>query len=303
MPKKIAILSGGWSSERDVSINSAKNLECVLSKLGFSVTVINVTKDLRKLTNDLYLSQPDYIWNSLHGTGGEDGTIQGVLDVFGVPYSNSGVVGSAICFDKSIANTLVSNSGVRIVPGECIKSSDIHLIGLPYTKSYPFIIKPTNEGSSVGLYLIHNEDELKKFKSMPWLYGDRILVERFIPGSEYTVLVVNGKVIGAVEITYENEVYDFNAKYSDGGSKHNVKYMLDKYTEKEMFEMAVSAYNACHCRGVARIDFRYDGVDMYFLEINTQPGMTSTSLVPDILKANHLSMLDLLKMVEPDLFD
>ncbi len=295
---KIAILSGGWSSEREVSINSANNLKVVLSELGFVVTVIDVIRDLRKLVNDLYSAQPDYIWNSLHGTGGEDGTIQGILDIFGVPYSNSGVTGSAICFDKSVANSLVSNNGVRIVPNKCIKSSDISLI----SESYPFVVKPTNEGSSVGIYLIHNDKELQQFKAMPWQYGDRILVEKFIPGREFTVLVVNGKVIGAVEITYDNEFYDYDAKYSEGGSRHNTNYDLDKKVELEMFDMAVNAYNACLCRGIARIDFRYDGKDMYFLEINTQPGMTNKSLVPDILKATNLSMLDLLKMTEPNIF-
>lgn len=298
MKQKIAILSGGWSSEREVSVNSARNLERVLSEVGFPVTVIEVTKDLRRLTDDLYSANPDYIWNALHGTGGEDGVIQGVLDIFGVPYSNSGVASSAICFDKSVANVLASNAGVRIVPNKCIKSTEIALIEEPY----PFVIKPTNEGSSVGVYIIHNAEEFQKLKSLPWTYGHRVLVEKYIPGREFTVLVINGKAIGALEITYNNEFYDYDAKYSEGGSTHNANYDLPKDAEMEMFDMAMKACSACLCKGIARVDFRFDGRDMYFLEINTQPGVTSKSLVPDIWKAKGLSMLDILKMTEPDLF-
>ncbi len=299
--KKIAVLSGGWSDERDVSIRSGQQVSVDLKSMGFDVTVIDVKKDLRELTDALYRTNPDYVFNMLHGTGGEDGTIQGILEIFGVPYSNSNVLSSAVCFNKEITKIIVEKAGVLTIPGMCITANDINLINnnSNINFDYPFIIKPANNGSSVGIHLVYNKNDLQKVQSMPWQYGNRVLIENYIPGREFTVLVINGNAIGSVEITYKNIFYDFEAKYSNGGSSHKADYELPEKAKEELHRMARIAYNACLCNGIARIDFRYDGSQMYFLEINTQPGMTATSLVPDILKANGLSMSDLWRIIKP----
>ena len=320
---RITVLKGGWSPEREISLQSGSYIANLLRKDGFNVYEIDVKKDLMYLTEELYKSNPDYIYNALHGIGGEDGLIQGILEVFGKPYSNSSVLSSAICFNKQICKTIVKASGVNTIEGYCINASDIKNINNNFTNTttvhndisntndinhkintdinsniinieYPFVIKPSCNGSSIGIFLIFNENDLKKVKVMDWHYGNEVIIEKYISGREFTVAVSNGKTIGALEILSINKFYDFEAKYSEGGSKHMIDYILDKSTENYMFRMAERAYKACNCKGIARIDFRYNGKDVYFLEINTQPGMTATSLVPDILRNNNISFINTL---------
>lgn len=294
--RKITVLKGGWSPEREISLQSGDHISNLLRESGFEVYEIDVKKNLLYITQELYKSDPDYIYNTLHGIGGEDGVIQGILEVFGKPYSSSNVLSSAICFDKQICKIIVKASGVNIIPGICIDSQNIKsssisdFIGI----SYPFVIKPNCNGSSIGVFILYNEEDFNKIKSIDWNYSNEVIIEKYIAGREFTVAVSNGKVIGALEIVpnNNNNFYDFNAKYSDDGSYHISKYILDKDTENNMFRMAETAYKVCKCSGIARIDFRYDGNDMYFLEINTQPGMTSNSLVPDILRNNNLSLIN-----------
>ncbi|MBR1944508.1 MAG: D-alanine--D-alanine ligase [Alphaproteobacteria bacterium] len=292
--KRITILKGGWSPEREISLQSGAYVASIFRSNGFDVYEIDVKKDLLYLTNELYKSNPDYIYNALHGIGGEDGVIQGVLEVFGKPYSNSNVLSSSICFNKQICKTLVNASGVNTVPGCCILSSNIKNINtiIGISISYPFIIKPASNGSSIGVFLINNESDLNSVKSKDWIYGNEVIIERYISGREFTVAVINGDAIGALEITSSNIFYDFDSKYSENGSNHISNYDLDKRSEVIMFKYAEIAYKACHCSGIARVDFRYDGQYMYFLEINTQPGMTSKSLVPDILRNNNIKLVE-----------
>lgn len=296
---KIAVLYGGWSPEREISIKSGKNISGILLKLGYEVFEIDVKKDLKYLTNELYKVNPDFIFNTLHGIGGEDGIIQGVLDIFGKPYSNSGVLSSAISFDKSICKSIVKHKGVRVIDGLEIKSSDIPVINTNTSLKfdYPFVIKPASNGSSVGVFIIQNEEDLKKLKNQSWSFGPKVLIEKYIKGREFTILVLNGKAIGAVEITYKNQFYDFESKYDIGGSTHIANYKLDEAVKSEMFKMSEQAFSACECKGIARIDFRYDGDKVYFLEINTQPGMTDLSLVPDIAKFHNISIEKLLEEI------
>lgn len=294
--KRITVLKGGWSPEREISLQSGSHVANLLRGKGFEVYEIDVKKDLLYITQELYKSNPDYIYNALHGIGGEDGVIQGILEIFGKPYSNSNVLSSSICFNKQICKTIVKASGVNVVPGYCILSYNIKDINTSndINIDYPFVIKPASNGSSVGTFLIFKKEDLNKLKSTEWQYGNEIIIEKYISGKEFTIAVINGKVMGALEIVSNNNnnFYDFEAKYSDGGSKHISNYTLDKDVETKMFRMAETAYNACKCNGVARIDFRYDGKDIYFLEINTQPGMTSKSLVPDILKNSNITFTD-----------
>ena len=338
--KKIAVLMGGWSQEREISILSSKSVSSILRDMGYEVSEIDVKKDLKYITDELYKANPDFVFNMLHGIGGEDGVIQGVLEIFGVPYSNSGVVGSAISFDKAICKKIASARGVRVVEGFEIHKDDIYKLGseikigplseptiseevLEVTEAqnpsvhevredsrtgtttklpergrleYPFVVKAASNGSSVGVFLIFNEEDLNKVKNTEWTFGDKVLVEKYIKGREFTVLVANGKTIGAVEITFKNKCYDYESKYEIGGSTHISSFELNESAIKEMYAMAEKVFEACCCKGIARADFRYDNENVYFLEINTQPGMTELSLAPDIARFKGISFGDLLKM-------
>ena len=295
--KKITVLMGGWSAEREISLNSGKNVSEALTKMGYDVYEIDVKKDLKYLSDELYKSKPDFVFNVLHGTGGEDGVIQGILELFGVPYSNSGVLASALAFDKSICKKIANADGVRVIEGFDITPSDIQKINVQtgIQVEYPFVVKPAANGSSVGVFLIFNDDDLNNLKKTDWTFGDRVMIEKYIKGREFTVLVIDGKTIGAVEITYKNKLYDFESKYEIGGSCHISSFEMNESNVTEMFDMAEKVFNACYCKGAARADFRYDNKHIYFMEINTQPGMTELSLAPDIARFNGLSFEDILK--------
>ena len=293
--EKIAVLYGGWSAEREISVLSCKNVANGLKKLQYDVTEIDVKKDLKYITEELYKANPDFIFNILHGNGGEDGVIQGVLDIFGVPYSNSGVLASAICFDKTICKELAKSAGVRVADG--FETDPEHILEIKNKMAYPFVIKPTANGSSVGLFTIFGEEEWQKFINTPWTFGKKIMVEKYIPGREFTVCVLNGKAIGAIEITFEHKTYDYEAKYEPGASSHISNYEMEAKSRDEMFKMAEDVFKVCNCSGIARMDFRYDGKQVYFLEANTQPGMTELSLAPDIAKFAGLSFEELLQKI------
>jgi D-alanine-D-alanine ligase len=290
---KITVLKGGWSHERDISIMSAANVSRELRKIGHDVYEIDVRKDLRYISDELYKSSPEFIFNMLHGTGGEDGVIQGILDVFGVPYNNSGVLGSSITFHKPTCKRLAKAAGVRVIDGIEICKDDLATFDSG-SFAYPFIIKPASNGSSIGVYLISNDNDLREFKKTEWTYGDEIMVEQYIDGREITVLVIDGKAIGSLEITHKGALYDYASKYEIGGSQHITNFEIDKESLADVNSMSELAFKACCCSGIARIDVRFDGKHPYLMEINTQPGMTDTSLVPDIAKANGMSLSDLL---------
>jgi D-alanine-D-alanine ligase len=285
-------LYGGWSSEREISINSGKSVAKALKAAGHEVVEINVTKNLRDLTDALYAANPDYVFNTLHGTGGEDGVVQGVLEVFGKPYNGCGVLASAIAFDKAFCKAIVAQAGVRVPQGILISKSELKSLRFPM----PFVAKPAAEGSSVGVFIINTPEELKVLQSMDWSFGERIIVEEFVPGREFTVFVLNNKSIGAVEICPKHKFYDFSSKYDPDGSRHIGAYDLPKDAEEEMFSMAEKATRACNCKGGVRVDFRFND-RMYFLEINTLPGMTETSLVPDIARNAGIPMTELLRQI------
>ncbi|MDR1476083.1 MAG: D-alanine--D-alanine ligase [Holosporales bacterium] len=288
---RITILKGGWSSEREISLKSAEFVANELTKLGHSVYELDIIKkDLRYLTDNLYNSNPDYVVNILHGCGGEDGVIQGVLEVFGVPYNSSGVLSSAIAFHKSICKNIVHVAGVNVIGGFGIRSDEIKNINIHRRLeiSYPFVVKPAENGSSIGVFLISNDFDLANLKGLDWVFGKDVIVEHYIYGREFSVLVVDERVVGAVEILPKNQFYDYGSKYEENGSIHLCDFEIELDTRNKMYEMAETAFVACHCKGMARVDFKFDGRDIYFLEINTQPGMTASSLVPDIARFNHI---------------
>lgn len=293
--KKIVVLLGGWSAEREISISSGRNVAKILREMGYEVIEIDVKKDLRYLTEKLYEAKPDFVFNMLHGVGGEDGIIQGILDVFGTPYSGCSVLSSAVCFDKAICKNILRNSGVRVVEG--FETTIYRLPEAIKYINYPFVVKPAQNGSSVGLFIILEDEDWEKLQNTEWTFGEKIIVEKYIKGREFTVCVFDGNALGALEITFQNRTYDYKSKYETGASTHIPYFTMDNKSMQEMYEMSEIAFSACECSGLVRMDYRYDGDKVYFLEINTQPGMTETSLVPDIAKFAGLKLEDLLQKI------
>jgi len=281
--KHVAVLMGGWSAEREVSLNSGKACADALERAGsYRVSRIDVTRDIAATLSAL---KPDCALNVLHGRPGEDGTLQGLLEIIGIPYSHSGVMASAVAMQKDIAKTLLKAGGVP-VPGGVVatrfEAAARHLLPPPY------VIKPLAEGSSVGVFIVradhkHPPQELTR---PDWSFGDKVLVEPYIPGKELTCAVMGDKALGVIEIVAATKFYDYEAKYAPGGSKHLLPAPVSKEIYEECRRLSLLAHNALGCRGVTRADFRYDDSlglkGLACLEVNTQPGMTETSLVPEL---------------------
>jgi D-alanine-D-alanine ligase len=280
--KHVAVLMGGWSAEREVSLRSGKACADALDRLGtYRVSRVDVTRDIAA---DLRALKPDAALNVLHGRPGEDGTLQGMLEILGIPYSHSGVMASAVAMQKDIAKTVLKAAGVP-VPGGMVASrfeaAKKHLLPPPY------VIKPLAEGSSVGVYIVR-EDQAhppQELTRADWKLGDLMLVEPFIPGKELTSAVMGDQVFGVIEIIANTKFYE--AKYAPGGSTHILPAPVPAEIYEECRRLSLLAHKALSCRGVTRSDFRYDdskpGVTgLACLEVNTQPGMTETSLVPEL---------------------
>jgi D-alanine-D-alanine ligase len=283
MSKHVAVLMGGWSAEREISLRSGKACADALSRLGYQVTRIDVGRDIASVLGTV---KPDVALNVLHGSPGEDGTLQGILEILAIPYTHSGVMASAVAMQKEIAKTLFRAAGVQVPEGLVVprlEAARRHLIEPPY------VIKPLAEGSSVGVFIVtvdhaHPPQELTRHD---WSYGERVIVEKFIPGKELTCAVMGDQALGVIEIVPATKFYDYDAKYAPGGSKHLLPAEISSFVYQEVRRLALAAHNALACRGVSRADFRYDDrVDglggVFCLEVNTQPGMTQTSLVPEL---------------------
>lgn len=293
MAKSVTVLKGGWSAEREVSLVSGRECAKALKEQGFTVTEIDVTADLKKFLNEMS-AKPDVVFNALHGKGGEDGCIQGILDVLGVAYTHSGRVASAIAMNKFKTKELVKPLGMPCAEGKLVPIAELAKKD-PFER--PYVVKPNCEGSSVGVYIVKKGDN--RNIEAEWVYGDEALVEKYIPGRELSVGVMKSKdgaakALTVTEIVPTNiEFYNYEAKYADGGSTHVVPAKIPDDVFDEAKRLAALAHETLGCEGVSRSDFRYDdskpGVSgLYFLEINTQPGMTPTSLVPE--QAKHLGI-------------
>ena len=280
----VAVLMGGWSAEREVSLVSGAACAEALKEAGYQVTTIDVQRDVGALLTRLY-PRPDAVFNALHGRYGEDGSIQGLLDILGIPYSHSGLLASALAMNKPMAKRLFVQAGIPVAE-HVITTIEAARANEPMAR--PYVAKPVNEGSSVGVHIVREGDNLPPFEGSGWNYGEEVMIERFIPGRELTVSVMGGKALAVTEITTAHGFYDYDAKYADGGSIHVVPAEVDKEVYDEAMRLSEMAYAALGCRGVARADLRYDGADLYMLEVNTQPGMTPTSLVPE--QAAHTGM-------------
>jgi D-alanine-D-alanine ligase len=289
MTRHVAVLMGGWSAEREVSLVSGAAVVKALGEAGMKVTSIDVQRDMGALLTRLY-PRPDAVFNALHGRFGEDGCVQGLLDILDIPYTHSGLLSSALAMDKPMAKRLFADAGIpvaehRIVSGEEIIAGDI--------MERPYVIKPLNEGSSVGVHIVPEGVNEPLFNDTGWPFGDRVMVEKFIPGLELTVTVMGDRALAVTDIRTGREFYDYDAKYAAGGSRHVIPADIEPGVSEEVMRLAVLAHQTLGCRGVTRADFRYDGDRPYLLEINTQPGMTPTSLVPEQAKYAGISFQEL----------
>lgn len=298
MTKKVAVLMGGCSSERKVSLSSGRNVLQALKEAGYDAFQLDISHDLKPFIAALEKEKPDVVFNALHGQYGEDGCVQGILDLMMIPYTHSGRMASAIAMNKVMAKKIYRMAGLplaeeRIVTKEQILQEDV----LPR----PFVLKPICNGSSVGVHIFHENDPKKPFEGEEYPYPDdeKILAEEFIPGRELTVAVMDNKPLGVLEIIPNSEFYNYRAKYSEGGSKHVVPANLPAEDYAEAMRIAVEAHNLLECRGISRSDIRYDDTvpgrkpRFALLETNTQPGMTSLSLVPEIARYAGYSYQDI----------
>ena len=276
MTTEVVVLMGGRSSEREVSIMSGVAVSESLRDNGYNVTKIDFqTGDL--LLEQLVKKSPDVIFNALHGKHGEDGCVQGLLNILGIPYTHSGVTASAIAMDKHMTKKVLDTSNILFPDHQILTRDDL---SSKLSIEVPFVIKPITEGSSVGVKIIRDEKEIN-FKTLDWPSNNLLMVEKYIPGRELTVAVLGGKGLAVTEIIPASDFYDYYSKYEVGGSNHIIPAELSEETYGEALKVASLVHKNLGCRGVSRADFRFDGEKLYFLELNTQPGMTPTSLVPE----------------------
>ncbi len=299
MTKHVAVLMGGWSAEREVSLVSGAACTKALKEAGYDVTPIDVQRDMGALMTRLY-PKPDAVFNALHGRYGEDGCVQGLLDILGIPYTHSGLLASALAMDKPMAKKQFAAAGIPVAE-HVIATPDEILAGDVMPR--PYVIKPANEGSSVGVQIVREGDNGPVMDD--GMVGSRqMMVERMIEGRELTVAVMGGEALAVTEVTTHRGFYDYDAKYVDGGSIHQIPADIDDGLTQETMRLAELAHEALGCRGVSRADFRYDGDSLYILEVNTQPGMTPTSLVPEQALYKGMSFPDLVSwMVENAEYD
>ena len=277
--KRVAVIYGGWSSERDVSLTSGKQMANAARSAGYDVVEIDAG---RNLATQLTEAQPDVVLNGLHGPWGEDGCVQGVLEVLGLPYSHSGVLASALAMDKLKSKAVFREAGIPIAEDKQVTRAEA---AAAHPLKPPYVIKPVAEGSSFGVLIVREgaNGPARELTGPNWHYGDHLMAEEFIPGRELTVAVLGDRALAVTEITTLRDYYDFDAKYEAGGSQHVIPADLPAHVTDAAMEFALKAHKALGCRGATRSDFRYDDKRdrLVILETNTQPGMTPTSLVPE----------------------
>jgi D-alanine-D-alanine ligase len=298
--EKVTVLMGGISAERDVSLDSGKACAKALAEIGFEVTSLDAKDDF---IEKLIKNKPDKVFNALHGRFGEDGSIQGLLEHLKIPYTHSGILSSAIAMDKLTSKKIFKDAKISSPEYQVIKTlKDFQssIIG------YPCVVKPNNEGSSVGVY-IFNEPKKSDEETIIFLLKKYtfLILEKYIPGREIQVAVMGSKALGGIEIVPTRSFYDYEAKYSaNAKTKHIIPVKINEADYKKILDMALQAHNILGCRGVTRSDFRYNESDkvnkIYILEVNTQPGMTSLSLVPEIANYYGISFNELVKWIIND---
>lgn len=285
--KHVTVLKGGLSSEREVSLNTAAAVVNGLKEAGYTVSELDVTTNIAE---DLKRLKPDVVFNALHGTFGEDGCVQGVLEFLQIPYTHSGVLASAVGMDKPMAKSIFEAAGIRCTVGKVLKRADI-LKNPKAIGNLPLVIKPCADGSSVGVLILTEESDIEGINEVTLPNHEELLVETFVPGKELTVGVLNGKALGVIEIRPKQGFYNYKNKYTAGMTEYLAPAPISEAATKQAMQMAEHAHRVLGCRGVSRSDFRYDDTKgealdkMYLMEINTHPGMTATSLVPKLAAA------------------
>lgn len=277
--KKVLVLMGGMSSEREISLLSGTNVANALTSVGYHVVIHDLTADIDSLIKTINSERPDVVFNALHGKYGEDGCIQGLLNMLKIPYTHSGVLASSVGMDKEMTRQIVSKNGVSVPKGQLMTKAEF----LKQSPIKPYVIKPNDEGSSVGVFIVLS-DEDKENALLHWHDNRKMLVEDYIAGRELSVAVLDGKALGVVEIVPKTGYYDFQNKYTDGATTHIIPAPIAPALYQNALTQAELAHKALGCRGVSRSDFRLDETNLRFLEINTNPGMTKLSLVPEIAK-------------------
>lgn len=295
--KIIAVLMGGWNSEREVSLRSGEAAYEALLKLGYQAVKIDFSRDI---FNQIQEVKPDVVFNALHGQYGEDGRVQGFLDILQIPYTHSGITASAICMDKILTRKICQTLGVKSPQYEILKKDDsennkkaIFEIGKP------FVIKPVNEGSSVGVEVILANSKFD-ISAYEWKFGNEMIIEKYLAGQEIQVAVMNNKALGAIEIRPKGLFYDYTCKYTAGMTDYIMPAEVKPEKYQEVLELAEKCHKAFGCKGVSRVDFilnNKDGGDnqFYLLEVNTHPGFTPTSLVPKIAKYAGISFEEIVQ--------
>ncbi len=295
----VAVLMGGWSAEREVSLMSGNGVADALEKNGHQVTRIDMDRNLGMVLDGV---RPDVVFNALHGCPGEDGTVQGMLDLMQIPYTHSGLVTSVIAIDKELTKQQLVPAGIPMPPGKMVKSKDIFEAD-PLPR--PYVLKPVNEGSSVGVAIVTDQgnygNPIGRDVSGPWQEFDELLAEPFIKGRELTTAVVGGKALCVTELKPKAGFYDYDAKYTEGLTEHICPAEIPAEIEKLCLDYALRAHQVLGCKGTSRTDYRWDdelGADgLFVLETNTQPGMTPLSLVPEQAKQMGISYEELVEMI------
>ncbi len=283
--RRVAVLYGGFSKERDVSLVSGRGAGDALKTKGLDVTMIDVQRNVGALVRDIEAAKPDVVFNALHGRFGEDGCIQGLLDMMAIAYTNSGRMASAVAMDKPAAKKIFASVGIPVPEERVVTRAEAERGDL---MERPYVVKPVNEGSSVGVKIVMKGSNHPPLDDLGLADDDLVMAERFIPGREVTVAVMGDKPLAVTEITTAREFYDYQAKYATGGSQHVLPAALPRALYDRAMDLSLAAHRALGCRGVSRADLRLDGDDFYMLEVNTQPGLTPTSLVPE--QAAHIGM-------------
>lgn len=300
--KHVAVLMGGWVNERPVSLSSGKDCADALEEAGYKVTRVDVDRNVSSVLQKL---KPDVAFNALHGPFGEDGCIQGILEFLNIPYTHSGVMASALAMHKVKAKAVLQAAGVPVTRDLIVNRHDI---GRKHPMEPPYVLKPINEGSSFGVLIVKQDQEFppQELHRSDWPYPDILMCEKFIDGRELTCAVMDDKPLGVIDIVpMGHSFYDYDAKYVEGGSKHILPAKISPIVYQTIETLAVKAHQALGCRGVSRADFRFDEREdgtgeLICLEVNTQPGMTPTSLVPEMAGYKGMSFKDLVSWMVED---
>ncbi len=296
----IVVLMGGWSSEREVSMMSGQGIVAALKERGFTkVTPVDMDRNVAQVLTAI---RPDVVFNALHGTPGEDGTVQGLLDLMQIPYTHSGLETSVIAIDKELTKMVLVPHGIRMPKGKVVESQSLYE-GDPMAR--PYVLKPVNEGSSVGVAIVTDQGNyghpISAKAEGPWLHFERLLAEPFIKGRELTVAVLADEALCVTELKPVQGFYDYDAKYTDGLTEHVCPADVPANVAQEMMDMALAAHRLLGCKGASRSDFRWDDTQgeagVYLLEVNTQPGMTPLSLVPEQARQKGISYGELVERI------